>query len=98
MAYGYKLNRVAVAAGASSQLLMPDSRRLGIIFNTVSGVAVFYSIRPVESVLDDIWFSKGFDDPLFLTYRDWGDLIRDEWHCTISGGMATVTAVEVWRA
>jgi hypothetical protein len=80
--------------GDLQQVLMPDSRRISVIFNPVQTSGWYYGITEMATLEDSV-FSGTISVPTIVMYKDHGDLVKREWFaaCNGAGGILAVTEI-----
>ena len=76
------------------QLLMPNIRRVAIIFTPVTGVPWNFSTKAMQSEIDAVLIQTTADS-LFLKYKDVGDIVKTEWWGVAPGGGDRLSVTEV---
>lgn len=76
------------------QVLMPDSRRVSIIFNFGVTTTAYVSNREMAGPEDSVLATSN-TLPIIVLYKDFADLVRREWWAYGVTGLSFVTVTEV---
>ena len=82
--------------GDQQLVLMPDSRRVGIIFNGASNILTFlHTSEMVDASGRDATLTTSSGVPLTLWYKDVAELVRMQWYAFGAGVNSALVVTEI---
>lgn len=99
MIYDYRITRVVFPVGDYAEclrLVMADQRRVGIMFNKANGGVIEIGISQFNVICGGFTAFVA-PTPLSILYKDFGDVVKQEFWGVIQGTNGTIQILETLR-